>query len=160
MADNASFVIRGRRRTNSARPVFRYAKAHWLPPVNRALAWSEGVLTVDVYAVAHCNRRVDVSASCDGRRLHIRGGSISTESAAFACQFDVRFAQKVPAFAFGGSRLAVSAARGSDRRRDGDQKRAPAKCRGQFNAACCFGGEQTEQPRVLAELSIAVPNIC
>ena len=104
-ADNASFVIRGRRRMNGARLVFRYAKAHWLPPVNRALAWSEGVLTVDVYAVAHCNRRVDVSASCDGRRLHIRGGSISTESAAFAFQFDVRFAQKVPAFAFGGSRL-------------------------------------------------------
>jgi hypothetical protein len=40
-ADNASFVIRGRRRMNSARPVFRHAKAHWLPPVNRVLAWSE-----------------------------------------------------------------------------------------------------------------------
>ena len=39
-ADNARFVIRGRRRMNGARLDFRYAKAHWLPPVNRALAWS------------------------------------------------------------------------------------------------------------------------
>jgi hypothetical protein len=28
-------------------------KAHWLPPVNRALAWSEGVLTVDVHVATH-----------------------------------------------------------------------------------------------------------
>jgi hypothetical protein len=28
-------------------------KAYWLPPVNRALARSEGVLTVDVYAATH-----------------------------------------------------------------------------------------------------------
>jgi len=33
--------------------------------------------------------------------------------------------------------------------RDGAQKRAPAKCRGQYNAACCYDTQRATHPRVV-----------
>jgi len=124
MADNASFVIRGRRRMNSARPVFRYAKAHWLPPVNRDLAWSEVFspstpMPWRTATGASTCRPVVMDADCISVAGQFRPSlPLLPANLMFAFRTPRRSHSVGRDWARNGS-----AARGSDCKRDGDQKK-------------------------------------